>query len=101
MNLASRTGPRRRTLLEGDGGREEARAGLLRVEPGVFVPPLPLASNRAEVPTMSAASAWSATVLAGLGLVLGLHHFGYNVSALVGGVLHGVEHFLGLPVLPT
>lgn len=49
---------------------------------------------------MSAASGWSVTILAGLGLVFALHHLGLDLPVVVGAVLHGIEHFLGLPLLP-
>jgi hypothetical protein len=44
---------------------------------------------------------WFATVVAGLGLVLALHHLGVDVSSNVGAVLHDAELLLGQPLLPS
>jgi len=50
--------------------------------------------------TTNAAMGWFVSVAAVLGLVLGLHHVGVNVTAHVGAVVHEVEALLGQPILP-
>lgn len=48
---------------------------------------------------MTAVSSWTLSVLGVLGLVLALHHLGVDVTADLGAVLRGTEHFLGQPLL--
>jgi hypothetical protein len=50
--------------------------------------------------TTSAATGWFVSVVAVLGLVLGLHHLGVNLSANVTAMVHDVELLLGQPLLP-
>lgn len=47
---------------------------------------------------MSAAMSWFVSVMAVLALVFALHGLGVDVSASLGSVLHGAEHFLGQPL---
>ncbi len=50
---------------------------------------------------MSAASGWFVSVVAVLGLVIAFHQLGVDLSAALGAVVRGTEHFLGQPlVLP-
>lgn len=47
---------------------------------------------------MTAISSWALSVLGVLGLVLALHHLGVDVTADLGAILRGTEHFLGQPL---
>ncbi len=49
----------------------------------------------------NAAMGWFVSVVAGLGLVLGLHHVGVNLSSNVVSMMHTMEQFLGQPLLPS
>jgi hypothetical protein len=48
---------------------------------------------------MTAMMGWFLTVLGVLGLVIVLHHLGVDMTAAIGSVLHGAEHFLGRPLV--
>jgi hypothetical protein len=48
---------------------------------------------------MSATMSWFVSVVAILGLVLAMHHLGVDLSASLGSVLRGTEHFLNQPLL--
>jgi hypothetical protein len=50
---------------------------------------------------MTAAMAWFVSVVSVLGLVLTLHQLGVDVSANLGMAVHGAEHILGQPLLPS
>jgi len=52
-----------------------------------------------EVATMTALTSWALSVLGVLALVLMLHQLGVDVTADLGSVLRGTEHFLGQPLL--
>ncbi len=47
---------------------------------------------------MSAWTSWIVSVVLILGLVLAVHHLGFDVSATLGSTLRSTEHFLGQPL---
>jgi len=44
-------------------------------------------------------TSWALSLLGVLGLVLALHHLGLDVTASLGSMLRGTEHFLAQPLL--
>ncbi|HLM70381.1 MAG TPA: hypothetical protein VK423_03250 [Thermoplasmata archaeon] len=48
---------------------------------------------------MTAVTSWALSLLGVLGLVLALHHLGLDVTASLGSMLRGTEHFLAQPLL--
>jgi len=47
---------------------------------------------------MTAITSWTLSILGVLGLVLALNHLGVNMTADIGSLLRGTEHFLGQPL---
>lgn len=50
---------------------------------------------------MGAFYGWTVTLAAVVVAVVGLHHYGYDVTGTIGTVLHSVERILGQPLLPS
>jgi hypothetical protein len=50
---------------------------------------------------MGAFFGWTVTLALVLVAVVGLHHYGYDLTGAVGSFLRSVEHFLGQPLLPS
>jgi hypothetical protein len=50
---------------------------------------------------MGAFIAWSASILAVLGLAISLHHLGVDVATSIVTTAHSVEHFLNTPLVAT
>ena len=48
---------------------------------------------------MGAFGAWFTAIVMALSLVVVLHQVGYDVSPAIGSAVHGVERFLGRPIL--
>ena len=48
---------------------------------------------------MSAVQAWFVTVLLAVGLVVVFFFLGWNIASAIGSGLHGLERFLGRPLV--
>jgi hypothetical protein len=48
---------------------------------------------------MTAVQAWFVTVVLALGVVVVFFFLGWNVASAIGSALHGVERFLGRPLM--
>ncbi len=48
---------------------------------------------------MGSAMAWFSTIVLLILLVLMLHQLGMDITTTIGNALHGVEHFLGEPIV--